>query len=390
MRSESLAYMNEVIGFICVAVWIYLVIGRGKFWRSDIRDTGYPARGIERWPAVAVIIPARNESECIGASVQSLLSQEYPGSLTLFVVDDDSSDDTAGIATRTAAAAPERQVTVIAGQGPARGWTGKLWALKEGIAVAERSRPDYLLLTDADIVHTPDSVAWLVGQSMAGDYVLVSLMAKLRCTSMAERSHVPAFIYFFQMLFPFLWVNRRDSGVAAAAGGCILVRTDALERAGGIAAIRNALIDDCSLAAKLKVVGPIWLGLTERVQSVRPYETLSDVRQMISRSAYAQLRYSPLLLAGTTTGLLLTFVAPPMLAIFASGLARYLGLAAWLAMALSFVPTLRFYRQSPLWGLALPGIALLYLYYTLNSAYQYLRRRGGQWKGRVHDAPSLQ
>jgi hopene-associated glycosyltransferase HpnB len=192
------------------------------------------------------------------------------------------------------------------------------------------------------------------------------------------------------MLFPFSWVCRANSKVAAAAGGCILVRSDALEKAGGIASIRSALIDDCSLAAKLKAVGPIWLGLTERVRSVRPYATLSDVSQMISRSAYAQLRYSPLLLAGTTAGLLLTFVAPPMLAILANGLPRYLGLTAWFAMALSYVPTLRFYGRSPVWGLALPGIALLYLYYTLNSAYQYLRRRGGQWKGRVHDAPSLQ
>jgi hopene-associated glycosyltransferase HpnB len=192
------------------------------------------------------------------------------------------------------------------------------------------------------------------------------------------------------MLFPFAWVNRPNSRVAAAAGGCILVHRDALEKAGGIAGIRNALIDDCSLAAKLKTVGPIWLGLTERVRSVRPYETLSDVRQMIARSAYAQLRYSPLLLVGTTMGLLLTFVAPPMLGVFAAGLPRYLGLIAWLAMALSFVPMLRFYRLSPLWSIALPGIAALYLYYTLNSAYQYLRRRGGQWKGRVHDAPSLQ
>ena len=286
--------------------------------------------------------------------------------------------------------APGRQLNVITSNGPARGWTGKLWALKEGIAVAEATHPDYLLLTDADIVHAPDTLAWLVAHSMSGEYTLVSLMAKLRCESLAERSHVPAFIYFFEMLFPFAWVNRPGSSVAAAAGGCILVRRDALDRAGGIAGIRNSLIDDCSLAAKLKAVGPIWLGLTERVRSVRPYETLSDVKQMISRSAYAQLRYSPLLLAATTIGLLLTFIAPPALAVFATGLPRYLGLTAWLAMALSFVPTLRFYRLSPLWSLALPGIASLYLYYTLNSAYQYLRRRGGQWKGRVHDAPSLQ
>jgi hopene-associated glycosyltransferase HpnB len=390
MRSEVFIYMNEVLAFICSAIWIYLIFGRGGFWRGHISDAACPARATEQWPTVAVVIPARNEAGFIGASTQSILRQNYPGSLTIFVVDDDSSDDTAAIAARTAAMTPERQMKVITSKGPDRGWTGKLWALKEGIAAAETSRPDYLLLTDADIVHTPDTVAWLVAHALAGEYVLVSLMAKLRCASLAERSHVPAFIYFFQMLFPFSVVNRARSGVAAAAGGCILVNRDALERAGGIAGIRNALIDDCSLAAKLKMVGPIWLGLTERVQSVRPYETVSDVKQMISRSAYAQLRYSPALLAATTLGLLLTFIAPPMLAIFATGLPRYLGLAVWIAMALSFVPTLRFYRLLPLWGLALPGIALLYLYYTLNSAYQYLRRRGGQWKGRVHDAPSLQ
>jgi hopene-associated glycosyltransferase HpnB len=389
MQSEILFSMSEVSGFVCVAIWIYLIFGRGWYWRSDVRDTTRPAPGAERWPTVAAVIPARNESEFIGASVQSLLRQEYRGRLDTFIVDDDSSDDTAAIAARAAAIAPDRQTTVIRSKGPARGWTGKLWALKEGIAAAEASRPEYLLLTDADIIHKADTVTWLVAHSLAGDYAMVSLMAKLRCESFAERSHVPAFIYFFEMLFPFSWVCRPNSSVAAAAGGCILVRTEALESAGGISGIRNALIDDCTLAAKLKEKGPIWLGLTERVRSVRPYDTWSDVKHMISRSAYAQLRYSPLLLGATVIGLLITFIAPPLLAIFAAGLPRYLGLAAWLAMALSFVPTLRFYRLSPLWGLALPGIASLYLYYTLNSAYQYLRRRGGQWKGRVHDAPSL-
>jgi len=338
---------------------------------------------------VAAIIPARNESEFIGTSVQSLLRQNYPGSLDIFVVDDDSSDGTAAVATRASAMATNRKVTVISSKGPARGWTGKLSALNEGVAAARRVEPEYLLLTDADILHEPESLSWLVKQSIAGKYVLVSLMAKLRCESLPERSHVPAFIYFFQMLFPFAWVGRRDSNVAAAAGGCILVRADALARAGGIEIIRDALIDDCSLAAKLKTIGPIWLGLTDRVRSIRPYDSMRDVKQMISRSAYAQLRYSPLLLAVATTGLLIAFIAPPLLAIFAEGLPRYLGLAAWILMAVSFVPTLRFYRLSPLWAPALPAIAALYLYYTLNSAYQYLRRRGGQWKGRVHDAPSL-
>ena len=389
MGPEISAYMSSVLGFVCLAVWIYLVCGRGGYWRGAITDANVPAVDVVRWPAVAAVIPARNESEFIGASVQSLLRQNYPGSLDIFVVDDESNDGTAAVAMRAAGNAANRKVTVISSKGPARGWTGKLSALNEGIAAAKKVEPEYLLLTDADILHEPESLSWLVKQSLAGKYVLVSLMAKLRCESLAERSHVPAFIYFFQMLFPFAWVRRPDSHVAAAAGGCILVRADALASAGGIEIIRDALIDDCSLAAKLKTIGPIWLGLTDRVRSVRPYDSMRDVKQMISRSAYAQLRYSSLLLAATTVGLLITFVAPPLLTIFAEGPPQYMGLAAWLLMAVSFVPTLRFYRVSPLWAPALPAIAALYLYYTLNSAYQYLRRRGGQWKGRVHDAPSL-
>jgi hopene-associated glycosyltransferase HpnB len=382
--------MDNVLAIIGVAVWIYLLGARGGFWLARVKDT-IQVRSPEKWPAVTVVIPARNESECITLSVQSLLRQVYAGPLSIIVVDDDSNDGTAAIAADAAQAAPHRALTVMTTSGPAQGWTGKLWALNQGIAAAEKSQPEYLLLTDADIVHAPDTLAWLVAQSLAGGYVLTSLMAKLRCESFAERSHVPAFVYFFQMLFPFERVSRHGSRVAAAAGGCMLIRDDALASVGGVASIRNALIDDCSLAAKLKEHGPIWLGLTDRVHSIRPYNTLSDVQKMVSRSAYAQLRNSPLLLAGAVAGMAITFIVPAMLAIFATGLPRYLGLATWLAMALSFVPIVRFYRLSPLWGLALPGIALLYLYYTLNSAYKYLRRQGGQWKGRVHvDAPSLQ
>jgi hopene-associated glycosyltransferase HpnB len=391
MQSEPIFVATEILAVICVAVWVYLLCARGRYWLGSIKDTAHTVGQPAQWPAVVAVIPARNESELIEETVGSLLRQEYPGQLAVIVVDDDSSDDTAAAAMRAAAAASSRQLTVIRGKGLSSGWTGKLWALNQGIAAAEVSRPEYLLLTDADIMHAPDTLAWLVTHSLVGRFTLTSLMAKLRCESLAERSHVPAFIYFFQMLFPFPWVCRSNSKVAAAAGGCMLVRADALANVGGIASIRNALIDDCSLAAKLKAIGPIWLGLTDRVCSIRPYNKLADVRQMISRSAYAQLRYSPLLLAATTAGMAVTFIIPVMLAIFTSGLPRYLGLLTWLMMALSFVPTLRFYRISPLWSIALPGIAALYLYYTLNSAYQYLRRRGGQWKGRVHvDVQSLQ
>jgi len=381
--------MEYVLAIIGVAVWIYLLGARGAFWLARVKDT-IQVCSPQKWPAVTVVIPARNESECIALSVQSLLRQDYAGPLSIIVVDDDSSDGTAAIAAGVGDVAPHRPLTVVKTSGPAQGWTGKLWAVSQGIAAAEKSKPEYLLLTDADIVHAPDTLAWLMAQSLAGGYVLTSLMAKLRCESLAERSHVPAFVYFFQMLFPFEWVRRRNSRVAAAAGGCMLIRSDALTSVGGVASIRNALIDDCSLAEKLKERGPIWLGLTDRVCSVRPYDTLSDVQKMISRSAYAQLRNSLLLLAGAVIGMAVTFIVPALLAIFATGLPRYLGIAVWLAMGLSFMPILRFYRLSLLWSFALPGIALLYLYYTLNSAYKYLRRQGGQWKGRVHvDAPSL-
>jgi hopene-associated glycosyltransferase HpnB len=381
--------MSGVLAIICVAIWAYLLTARGQFWRGPVRDTIVPPRPA-RWPMVAVIIPARNEAVCIGASVQSLLQQNYAGPFSLIVVDDDSNDGTADAAS-IAAGDVGREITVVRSGGPPAGWTGKLWALKQGIAAAETLRPDYLLLTDADILHAPDTLTWLAAQASAGGFVLTSLMAKLRCESLAERMHVPAFIYFFQMLFPFSWVYRLDCRTAAAAGGCMLVRADALESTGGIAGIRNALIDDCSLAAKLKAVDPIWLGLTDRVQSTRPYRGFADVRHMISRSAYAQLRYSPLLLAGTLAGMTLTFLMPPLLAIFAAGWPQYLGIAVWLAMAASFVPMLRFYRLSPLWGIALPAIAALYSLYTLDSIYRHMRKRGGQWKGRVHvNAPNLQ
>lgn len=376
------------IAMIGVAIWAYLILVRGAYWHASVRDVTRIAGISGPWPAVAAVIPARNESDYIARSMQSLLRQDYRGPLTIVVVDDDSEDGTGAVATD--AAAGDGRLRVIRTTGPAAGWTGKLWAVSQGIAAAEASHPEYLLLTDADIEHAPDTLSWLVSQSMAGRFVLTSLMAKLRCVSLAEKIHVPAFIYFFQMLYPFAWVSRADSSMAAAAGGCMLVRVDALASVGGIASVRGALIDDCSLAAKLKTVGPIWLGLTNRVHSIRPYPAFADVARMVSRSAYSQLRYSLLALTGTILGMAITFVAPPALALFASGWPRYLGLLAWAAMSLSFVPTLRYYRLSPIWSVALPGIALLYMTYTLHSAYQHFRRRGGQWKGRVHaDAPSL-
>jgi hopene-associated glycosyltransferase HpnB len=265
------------------------------------------------------------------------------------------------------------------------GWTGKMFALKHGtgIALSVASPPKYLLLTDADITHAPVSVRSVVARAEAGGHALTSLMAKLRCESLPERSHVPAFVLFFEMLFPFAWVNDPRRTTAAAAGGCMLARSDALQAIGGIDSIRDALIDDCALAKRMKTQGPIWLGLTERVRSIRHYDTWHDVRRMISRSAYAQLNYSPPLLAGATLGMALTFVAAPLLAAFGGGAARVIGALTCALMALAFQPMLRFYRLSPLWGLALPAIALAYMAYTLDSAWQHARGRGGSWKGRA-------
>ena len=373
------------IAALALAIWLYLICARGGFWLSRQRDDVLPWPP-SQWPRVTAVIPARNEAEAIAESVGSLARQDYPGPFSIVLVDDDSEDRTAEFARAAAMGiGPERSFTLISSRGLAPGWTGKLWAVRQGVEAANAASepPDYLLLTDADIVHTPDSVRALVTRAEHGKYVLTSLMARLRCESGWERSHVPSFVYFFQMLYPFAWVNDPKNATAGAAGGCMLVKAGALTRAGGIESIRDALIDDCSLAAKLKAVGPIWLGLTDRVVSIRRYENFDEVRKMISRSAYAQLKYSPLLLAGVTLGMALTFLAGPLLALFGDGTARVLGLLTWGLMAVSFQPMLRFYRRSPLWGLVLPAIAVAYMLYTLDSAYRYLRGQGGSWKGRV-------
>ncbi len=372
-----------VLSGLALAAWIYLVCARGGFWlcreRDDTREALPPVL-----PRVAVIVPARDEAENISQSITSLLTQDYP-TLSIVLVDDDSSDGTADIARRTAATlGKEDRLTVVNSMPLPPRWTGKLWAVKQGIAAAEEKfAPKYLMLTDADIIHAPDTASWLVAQAEAHQLVLTSLTARWRCENLPERVHIPAFIYYFEMLYPFAWVNRPDHPMAGAAGGCMLVRADALRAAGGIDVIRDALIDDCALAGAMKKQGPIWLGLTDRVVSIRPYTTWGDIRRMVARSAYAQLNYSPLTLAGTVAGLVLTYLVPPFMALFASGYAQLFGILAWVLMALSFQPILRFYRLSPLWGMALPAITFLFMLYTLDSAYQYAAGKGGAWKGRV-------
>jgi hopene-associated glycosyltransferase HpnB len=370
------------VAVIAVAIWLYLLTARGGFWRAIERDDWQPARS-SPLPRVAAVVPARNEAAAIAESIGSLIRQDYRGAWTVIVVDDDSSDATAEIA-RGLAHDSER-LRVVRSRALPAGWTGKLWALKQGVdtAMALPRPPDYFLFTDADVVHSPDSVSRLIGHSQRNGLALTSLMVKLRCETFAERASVPALVFFFQMLYPFSWVNQPRSTVAAAAGGCMLLRADVLREAGGIEAIRGALIDDCALAKSLKALGPIWIALTDRVHSIRPYPTLADIRRMVARSAYAQLRYSPVLLLATVAGIVLTFFVPALLAIFGGGSTRVVSLIAWLLMAIAFQPTLRFYRLSPLWGAALPAIALQYLLFTLDSAYQYSCGRGGSWKGRM-------
>ena len=376
---------NDIIASMVLAIWLYLLAGRGGFWLGRQRDDGVGA-GSAPWPAVAAVIPARDEAESVGKTIASLLQQNYPGEFRVILVDDQSRDSTAEVARSTAAVlgAADR-LTVLPGRTPPTGWTGKLWAQQQGIELAEIAPqpPAYVLLTDADIVYAQDALTPLVVQAQTNGYALISLMAKLRCESLAERMFVPAFIFFFQMLYPFAWANDPRRSTAAAAGGCMLVRREVLRQAGGMAAIRGALIDDCALAKRLKADAPIWIGLTERVHSIRTYPAVADIRRMVARTAYAQLNYSPLLLAGTVFGLAITYFVPVALALFASGVAQVLGVLAWLAMAIAFQPTLRFYRVSPAWGLALPAIAAIYMAFTIDSAYQHARGRGGMWKGRA-------
>jgi len=370
-----------LFGYVPLAIWVYLMVARGGFWLARERDDrGEGAREPPHWPAVTAVVPARNEAETIAASVGSLLAQDYPGPFRIILVDDESEDGTGAIARRLDATGA---LTVLTGTRQPAGWTGKLWALAQGVAFASQTHaPEFVWLTDADIVHAPDTLKSLVRRADANGLALVSLMAKLRCESFAERFLIPAFVYFFQMLYPFARVNDGHSNVAAGAGGCMLVRRTALEAAGGIQAIRGEIIDDCALARSLKARGPIWLGLTKRSVSIREY-SFADIARMVARSAYAELRYSPLLLALVLAALLLIFVAPPLWAVFGDGASRYVAFGGWAAMAISFQPMLRFYSRSPAWGLALPLIGLLYAGFTFESAVQHWRGKGGMWKGRA-------
>jgi len=405
-----------IISILAAAAWLYLIAFRGLFWRvrDDAAAAGIapahaasttrprplpdppPHAGEERvgaervregWGLVVAVMPARDEAEVIGRAVASLLAHDYPGPLHLVVVDDHSSDGTAAAALDAAAkAGAAGRLTIISGEPLPPGWSGKLWAVRQGIAAAQAQGPDYLLLTDADIVHAPNNLGALVARAEKGGYDLVSLMVRLNCRTMWERLLIPAFVFFFFMLYPPRWVTAPRRRTAAAAGGCMLIRRATLDAVGGVDSIRHEIIDDCALARRVKAQGRVWLGAARDTVSIREYRSWRPLWDMIARCAFAQLGYSAAALIGMVVALTLIFVMPPLLLLSGSPSGMALGAAAWLAMSLAYLPMLRFYRCPVMLAPLLPLIALFYTAATVGSAIQFWRGRGGQWKGRYQAA----
>jgi hopene-associated glycosyltransferase HpnB len=373
---------------LSLALWAGLMGFRGGFWRADQRLPETTPE-LEEWPGIVCVIPARNEAETISRTVGSLFEQDYPGPVSVIVVDDNSDDGTAEAA--SGAPGADDRLTVVTGRALPPGWSGKLWAVHQGLKTADERHPEapYVLFTDADIVHDRQSMRRLAAKAEIGGFDLVSLMVLLHCEGFWERFLIPAFVFFFQKLFPFAWINDPSRSTVAAAGGCMLVRRQALNRVGGIDAIRDSLIDDCALAAEIKKHGAIWLGLTSRVRSERPYDSLSEIWRMVSRTAFEQLGNSPFLLIGTVAGMGVIYLAPPLagLGLMGGGWAvAAAGLAAWGLMVTAYAPMLRLYGLPMGWGLTLPLAAVLFTLMTVSSAKRYWLGRGSAWKGRHYGA----
>ena len=379
-----------LIAIASLTIWLGLYFFWGQFWQGVRLIPN--RKKLNLYPHIWAIIPARDEADVIAASLSSVLKQDYPGLLSVVLVDDNSSDNTVTIARSTVEQiATERPLTIISGQPLPSGWKGKLWALKQGInyATQQEPKPDYFLFTDADIQHHNSNLTELITQAQTEKLDLVSLMVLLRCQSFWEKFLIPAFIFFFQQLYPFKLANNPQSFVAAAAGGCILIKATTLEKIGGIAAVKNALIDDCTLAKKVKSNGgKIWLGLTDKTVSLRPYDSLKSIWDLVARTAFDWLNYSWLLLIGTIFGMALVYLVPPLALIW--GVITYnltlivIGAIALMIMSLAYLPTIRLYRLSPLWTCCLSAIALLYGLMTIDSAIKHFQGKGGFWKGRVY------
>lgn len=416
-----MGFLILALSALSVVIWLVLLGLRGGFWRCDqVLEGGGGDEGDGEeegdggeYPTVWAVIPARNEAGLLPVTLRSLLQQDYPGQLQVILVDDHSTDGTAMVAQATAASLEQAErLTVLAAEPLPTGWSGKLWAMDQGVQKALTASPDYILLTDADICHDRANLRRLVTQAVQHDLAMASVMVRLRCESSWERLLIPAFVFFFQKLYPFRWVNDPNKATAAAAGGCILLRRDALEQIGGLQVIRQALIDDCALAQAVKRRGEgedgenggdgagnssiatlqpsrnIWLGLSDLTCSLRPYPSLQTIWDMVARTAYTQLNYSPLLLMGTLIGMTVIYLIPPIAFIIGmvtgNAAITCTGLTGWLLMTLVYYPTVRFYRCSPLFAASLPAIALLYTLMTIDSAWRHWQKKGGAWKGRVY------
>jgi hopene-associated glycosyltransferase HpnB len=385
-----------VTSSISLAIWIYLAVARGSFWRlcqfdADIANHEAPST----WPQVIAVVPARNEAATMAQAVTSLLQQNYPGDLHIILVDDHSEDATAPIAHQAATKlSAESRIAIHTAAPLPQGWTGKLWALNEGLgrgaallrpspATNDHSQPIYYWFTDADISHPPDTLQRLVARAEHNHLDLTSLMVRLQTKTLPERALIPAFLFFFLKLYPPRWIANPKAHTAGAAGGCVLLRSEALHRIGGLATIRTEVIDDCALAQAVKHTnGKIWMGLTRASISLRTYSTFPEIRDMIARTAYTQLRYSSLLLLGTLIGMFLCYLVPIALIFAPNAAPRILAASAWLVMSLLYLPTIRFYSLSPAWAATLPLAALFYTYATVLSAARYYLGRGALWKGR--------
>jgi hopene-associated glycosyltransferase HpnB len=376
--------------FISLITWLFLLLFWGQFWRVNHQLETNKSVIEKPLPKVCVIVPARNEANVIPISLRSLLLQDYTGNFTIFLVDDQSSDGTANFAQGVAYALDKTdKLQIVSSASLPTGWTGKLWAMAQGVEKASELTPDYFLLTDADIQHDISNLRRLVAKAESQNLDLVSIMVRLRCQSFWEQLLIPAFVFFFQKLYPFSWVNNPKKTTAAAAGGCILIHRESLNRIGGLQIIRQALIDDCSLAKAVKSNhGKIWLGLSTSTISLRPYDSLKTIWDMVARSAYTQLNYSPVLLVGSLLGMTLVYLLPPIGIILGVLLGNcpitLVSFTAYLLMTFAYLPIIRFYKCPAIFAFSLPIIAFLYTLMTVDSALRHWQGRGGEWKGRVY------